>query len=460
MKPSRRELLKLLGTSVAGVGLGYLLSQVPKVYSTPEYYVIRKESYVSPADVIVFREGDYAVAIDGKTKEIIAKSIDHGKVIQKAINTLFDESIVWYDAEGNEHRGMYVGCIYIYISRGYYKISEKKNIIIPENSRIHIRGAGMHQTVLQFDTSWGVYETYGAVVLQAYRLMQSDPTWSSGNYKSDLSHFLEISDLTLKINDPNLNGINVKYLHRFVLRNVHIKGYYTTTPPPSSPITQGLYLQNMQNDEVCILDNVMVSGFTIGVRIEAGHLIGLGVEAAYCRTNFRFDGGRGIVLIRPHSYIAQDYDYYFVDGEGILIEPDAEGGKGTAFYVEAGKTPNFRIYNVYSTSNSLLGGDIQRLKFYGIGFENSGIAVLSGDGTTTNFLIGEHGLSPSIDDPSKVIVKVTPASPDAINASPCVGYLSDEDNDGIYESIRVKFASAPPSGTDNVKVVWEVEYIG
>lgn len=89
--------------------------------------------------------------------------------------------------------------------------------------------------------------------------------------------------------------------------------------------------------------------------------------------------------------------------------------------------------------------------------ENSGVATLSGDGTTTDFLIGEHGLSPSIDDPSKVIVKVTPASADAVAASPCVGYLSDENADGVYESIRVKFASAPASGTDNVRIVWMAE---
>jgi len=92
--------------------------------------------------------------------------------------------------------------------------------------------------------------------------------------------------------------------------------------------------------------------------------------------------------------------------------------------------------------------------------ENSGVAILSGDGSTSDFLIGSHGLSPSITDPSKVVVKCTPASPDAIAASPLVCYLSDENADGKYESIRVKFSSAPPSGTDNVKVAWEVEYIG
>ena len=39
-------------------------------------------------------------------------------------------------------------------------------------------------------------------------------------------------------------------------------------------------------------------------------------------------------------------------------------------------------------------------------------------------------------------------------------YLSDEDGDDVYELIRAKFVSTPASGTDNVKVVWEVEYVG
>jgi len=38
-----------------------------------------------------------------------------------------------------------------------------------------------------------------------------------------------------------------------------------------------------------------------------------------------------------------------------------------------------------------------------------------------------------------------------------VYYLSDEDGDGVYESIRAKFANAPISGTDNVKIRWLVK---
>jgi len=83
----------------------------------------------------------------------------------------------------------------------------------------------------------------------------------------------------------------------------------------------------------------------------------------------------------------------------------------------------------------------------------SGTKTLSGDGVTTDFLIGEHGLGTT--DRTKIAVVVTPASTDAINASPCFAYASDEDGDGAYESIRVKFSTAPAIGTDNVVIVWK-----
>ncbi len=85
--------------------------------------------------------------------------------------------------------------------------------------------------------------------------------------------------------------------------------------------------------------------------------------------------------------------------------------------------------------------------------ENSGVATFSGDGSTTDFLIGDHGLA--VTDPSKIVVKVTPISSDAIDASPCIGYVDPNDN----AKIRVKFASAPASGTDNVKIIWEAQVV-
>jgi len=92
---------------------------------------------------------------------------------------------------------------------------------------------------------------------------------------------------------------------------------------------------------------------------------------------------------------------------------------------------------------------------YNVGYttEKSGVATFSGDGTTTDFEIGAHGLV--MTDPSKIAVKVTPVSSDAIAASPCVGYVDPADN----TKIRVKFSSAPASGSENVKIVWYAEVI-
>jgi len=90
---------------------------------------------------------------------------------------------------------------------------------------------------------------------------------------------------------------------------------------------------------------------------------------------------------------------------------------------------------------------------FGYVTENGGTATFSGDGSTTDFLIGDHGLA--VTDPTKIVVKITPVSSDAIAASPCVGYVDTSDN----TKIRVKFASPPASGTDNVQIAWEAQVV-
>ena len=74
--------------------------------------------------------------------------------------------------------------------------------------------------------------------------------------------------------------------------------------------------------------------------------------------------------------------------------------------------------------------------------ENSGKAVFSGDGSTTQFSIA-HGL---VSTPNKVIV--TPCSADASGSF----YVTVDDT-----YIYVNYNTAPPSGTDNVCLYWEAE---
>jgi len=72
----------------------------------------------------------------------------------------------------------------------------------------------------------------------------------------------------------------------------------------------------------------------------------------------------------------------------------------------------------------------------------SDVAIFSGDGSTTQFKV-EHGLAKA---PSKIIV--TPLSPDAKDFA-----YAEADDTYIY----FNFSTAPPSGTDNVKLAWYAE---
>jgi len=76
---------------------------------------------IATADVIVFREGEYAEAVDGKTKEVIVRSTDHAEVIQKAI-----------DYVANQGGGT------ILIKKGVYEIA---SYLIPRDN-ITIAGEG------------------------------------------------------------------------------------------------------------------------------------------------------------------------------------------------------------------------------------------------------------------------------------------------------------------------------
>ena len=54
---------------------------------------------LTPADVIIYRDGDYAIAVDTKTKETILKSKDHAEVIQTGIDNLPYNGVMYLDGE-------------------------------------------------------------------------------------------------------------------------------------------------------------------------------------------------------------------------------------------------------------------------------------------------------------------------------------------------------------------------
>ena len=121
----------------------------------------------------------------------------------------------------------------------------------------------------------------------------------------------------------------------------------------------------------------------------------------------------------------------------VLIDEAYAYGNLVGFITEPESNTNLRI----------------RVKNANHKYYNSGVATFSGDGVAKVFEIGAHGLVTT--DPSKIAVRVTPASSDAIAASPCVGYVDPVDN----TKIKVKFSSPPDSGANNVQIVWHAEVV-
>ena len=164
--------------------------------------------------------------------------------------------------------------------------------------------------------------------------------------------------------------------------------------------------------------------------------------------------------IRATAEADNTYDVIDISGcvHAWVIDNMIIGVKAARYGVNMDSSTNIaRIYrnNFFNVVNALnrVGSNLYIRQNRGYTTENSGTATFSGDGSTTDFEIGAHGLA--ITDPSKIVVKVSPVSSDAIAASPCVGYVDPADN----TKIRVKFASAPASGADNVKIVWEAQVI-
>jgi len=206
----------------------------------------------------------------------------------------------------------------------------------------------------------------------------------------------------------------------------------------------------------------------IGITIKGSYnivtgnkLIDIGVGASYD------------INVECSKSLFQDNMMYDSDGthswHGFYLTATADDNvfKGNYLYnlnrgftILAGADNNKILENIFeavATPISDAGTNNKKKENIGYVTENSGTATFSGDGVVTDFLIGSHGLAENPTERSRIHVGITPVSGDAVAASPCVGYVSDEDADGEYESIRVKFSTAPALGTDNVGVRWSAE---
>jgi len=445
----------------------------------PLHDPLRLASYtpIAAADVIVFREGDYAIAVDGKTKQVIAKSTDHAEVLQKAVDAL---------TNGGE----------VFIKGGVYEISTP--IKVTKSPPITLRGErGFAERVAGKGEPGGPWGT----VLKA---------------TSPISEVILISDNTNYVRSPSIKsltidgygnanyGIHVNYAGGVVIQDVEIYNC----------IYDGIFLEGAAGAPVStvMIDRVSSvwndrNGLRATTNVEfltTYHLltIGNGEEGIYSSARHQhhfFPHSMSDARLMATPKIAMRFAGLYHDMS--LYSPLVEGGGkvdrgiqiilpsnahvnvnvysptildlasgGYAFYyhpydarhslkIRGGKAicDNFIYVNTsyagfllidgvnlegVSSIGTISGVIYKIVNCHGYITANSGTATFSGDGSTTQFKVA-HGL---VKAPKTVVV--TPASPDAAG-----DFYVTWDDTYIY----VNYKTAPPSGTDNVKLSWYAE---
>jgi len=391
-----------------------------------------------PASYVVWKDGDTYRAECLLKDGTDYSGTDMGVVLQSA-----------RDALPNYYSGT------ILIKAGLY--IAKTKVTIPNDSHLKIMGEGMHNTIIRWDTTETWNESVGAITYSSDKFVQDAPFTVAGQELSGLglSANLQLEDLTLWINDPNLTGLYIKNLARLSMKNVRIKGYYTESYPPGTPSTSGIYLESTMND-MFKFDNVVISGFCRGVFHSADHSHYNLLEIGLVQDGFVFSDGFGVVLTRPHIYKYSATAYGFqrnAVSTGMLIEPRAESAAtgASGFYVaSSGSDVYVDVYGATVGSETFASGSYDLLRFRGHGYENRGTATFSGNGSNKVFTI-PHGLDAAplycIPFPAvaPTFVDVQPASTDAKG-----DYYITAD----ATNITVTYGTAPASGTNNVVLRW------
>jgi len=183
-------------------------------------------------------------------------------------------------------------------------------------------------------------------------------------------------------------------------------------------------------------DNVIISENIIRDAGQAASTAGRGIQAARST-------GKIINNIIDNAY---ENGIRLGDATDVLLKGNRISDSGTAdLYIDGGtKVAILDNYLLSATPINIASYPTTLIIKRNVGYatENSGTATFSGDGSTAQFSIA-HGL---VSEPSKV--QVTPMTEDAAG-----DFYVTKDSTNIY----VNYLSAPPSGSNNVKLSWYAE---
>jgi len=338
----------------------------------------------------------------------------------------------------------------ICLDPGEYPV--KQAIEIPAFSRVMIVGAGVHNTIIKYtgEDHSSFSTDYAVFKYESDKLVQDSPFNLASNYTVEYSQHLHIADLTIDTQAARfMNGLVAVNIDRLFLVNVRFKGYYSSggsdSNYPSSLVTGfAVYIDTMANNEVH-LENVKISGYYGAVRIRGDHSYLENVKVGKAYIAFTLSSGTHYTFIHPESYLVSQYHYYFNSSAGrktVIVNPSIEGsGNSVAFQVNSWADRPV-VLNPYISGVAGITNDPGKLILRGNGFEASGEYTASGDGSTTSFTI-PHGL----------LVKPGSVAVTACSADAAGDYYVSWDADNIY----VDYKTAPPSGTDNIKLCWRAQ---
>jgi parallel beta-helix repeat protein len=422
----------------------------------------------STASYIVFIKGDKCYAKNGMTGHIEFGPGDASTVIQSAINAL--------GTAGGK----------IFIKAGSYSITSS---ISTSTSKISLVGEGA-STILTINVggsgNYGLTFYGGNIVISGLYLKSTDG--SSGIKIRDNSNVLiekttfeslsygiyswgsEVNVIISRciftsMSSPSIfiDGSKNIAVHNCIFRNCNSIGVYVAGSPYNVEICGNIFVDvnlNLQyyapivvrptgnGSQVLVTNNIIK--FTTNPTVTAnGILISGEYSSAYSITRFIvvgniLDGGAfsncnaGIYL---HGYSAS----YLTVANGLIENNHAHNWKYgivltycTDIAVIANKIENCSSAAIYISAST------NYIIRHNIGYvtENCGTATFSGDGTTTTFAIA-HELAGT---PKSW--RVEAGSADAKGNK----YVT-ADATNLY----VTFATAPPSGTNNVVLVWSAE---
>jgi len=456
-------------------------------------------------DYIIFKDGDYVLAKNGRMGRIEFKDTDAATVIQSAIDALSNGGKIFIKAG-------------TYIIRSPITVRDRIVLCGEKASSALVLASGANCNIINVE-SGAYYVTLENLLLDGSRTTQTGTSYGVYVPTQDIE-YVEIRGCIIqncRSAGVYFNGhrgrcrqniFAYNYNDLYLLNHLDAYDNYFTNSVSDAitgDVERELFIGHWMCEENtfayvggsgiklrCFGANIIGNNFFRcsgdGIALVGGSsysiIVGNIISTSGARGIYLEDGQKNIVVGNYINESKQDgirclsddtlivaniirnsdaddtatYDGVSIPGDrsgNIIVGNVIKDSDRYEVYIYSGAGDNIVAYNdVAGTDHegAIVGPGIIK---HNIGFatENSGTATFSGDGTTTDFLIGDHGLA--ITDPTRIVVKVTPISADAIAASPCVGYVDPNDN----TKIRVKFASPPASGTNNVQIIWEVQVV-